>query len=186
MTNVKALEQLYVALGGNADDMADVTTIVDALKAIYVLEGGSAEDIADITTNDGMISALAGIEGLDDVTIEPDAQSNEYWGTAVSDMQGTDLAIAGRAITGTLKYVASGQLVTDWGEHHFMALKFTDPNHADTVKVGINGSVALDPDMIAVIAVHDTTKPLKVISEKDGIKKTQVYDLSGLTLSAEA
>ena len=101
-------------------------------------------------------------------------------------MQDTDIAIADHKITGTLKYVESGALVTDWGEHHFMALKFTDPNEADTVKVGIKNPGALDEDMDAVIAVHDTTKPLKVIVEKDGIEKTTVYDLSDLTLASQA
>lgn len=185
MTNVAALKQLYVSLGGDADDVENATTIVDVLKAIYVLQGGSAEDVADITTNDGMISALAGLEGLKEVTIAPCSQTNEYWGTLVSAMQDTDLAIADGAIIGTLKYVESGSLVTTWNEHHFMALKFTDPNEADSVKVGIKNPQALDPDMEAVIAVHDTLKPLKVIVEKAGIEKIQTYDLSGLTLSAE-
>lgn len=183
MTNVEALKQLYVAFGGNADDVADVETIVDALKALYVLQGGDDADVAEITTNSGMIGALAGLEGLEDVTIAPCLQTNEYWGTLVSAMQDTDIAITNGAITGTLKYVASGQLVADWGEHHFIALKFTDPNNADVVKVGIKNPAALDSDMDAVIAVHDTTKPLKVIVEKDGVIKTQVYDLSGLTLA---
>lgn len=186
MKNVEALKQLYVALGGNADDVAGVMTIVDALKAIYVLQGGDEADVAEITTNSGMISALAGLEGLDEVTIAPCLQTNEYWGTLVSAMQDTDIAIADHKITGTLKYVASGQLVTDWGEHHFMALKFTDPNEADAVKVGIKNPAALDEDMDAVIAVHDTTKPLKVIVEKDGVEKTTLYDLSDLTLASQA
>ena len=172
MKNVEALKQLYVALGGNADDVAGVMTIVDALKAIYVLQGGDEADVAEITTNSGMISALAGLEGLG-------------WGPGVC-VCNTDIAIADHKITGTLKYVASGQLVTDWGEHHFMALKFTDPNEADAVKVGIKNPAALDEDMDAVIAVHDTTKPLKVIVEKDGVEKTTLYDLSDLTLASQA
>ena len=162
-----------------------MNTTVNALKRLYVAQGGSAEDVENITTIPEIIDALAGVAGLKDVTITPAAQTNEYWGTLVSAMQSDDLAIANGKITGTLKYVASGALVTDWGENHFMALKFSDPNEADAVKVGIKNPAALDADMDAVIAVHDTTKPLKVIVEKGGVSHTQEYDLSGLTLATE-
>lgn len=36
-------------------------TNVEALKEVYVAYGGNAEDVVDITTNAGMIAALAEI-----------------------------------------------------------------------------------------------------------------------------
>ena len=48
------------------------------------------------------------------------ATKPSYWGTAVSDMQ-SNIAVSGNKITGTLKYLAEGQLVTDWGAGNFLA-----------------------------------------------------------------
>lgn len=155
---------------------------LQALKNLYVAEGGTAEDVADMTYTPDIINAIAGFKSLKDVTVGTADVSATYWGTAVSDMQ-ENIAESGGAITGTLKYVASGALVTDWDSHHFIALKFADPNEADEIRVGILGSVALDADKDAVIAVTDKTKPLKVVSVKNGVTRTQTFDLSGLTLA---
>ncbi|MCR5652224.1 MAG: hypothetical protein K6F88_00320 [Ruminococcus sp.] len=158
-------------------------TDVKALKKLYVAQGGSAEDVASLNTIAEVISAMADVTGVKNVSAVPCPQSNTYWGTDVSDMQGTDIVVGDGIISGTLKYVASGTLVTDWKSHHFIALKFIDPNGADEVKVGIKGSVALDPDMEAVIAVEDLSAPLKVVITKNGITKTQEFNLGGLTLA---
>lgn len=54
MTNVEALQALYVALGGNSADVANATQIVDVLNTISGLYGGAttavqnAEAIANI------------------------------------------------------------------------------------------------------------------------------------------
>lgn len=66
-----------------------------------------------------------------------------------------------------------------------MALKFEDKDEADSIKVGINGQVELDEDMIAMIAVEDTTKPLKVVVAKGENSQTFEYTLTGLTLLSE-
>lgn len=44
-TTVKALQALYAALGGSADDVANITTIPDMINAIasHVAAGGAAE-----------------------------------------------------------------------------------------------------------------------------------------------
>lgn len=160
-------------------------TNVKALKALYEANGGAAADVAGVKTCAKMILALAELSSIKSVVVNPCAQSASYWGTAVSDMQDTDIAIGDGVITGTLKYVASGALVTDWDSHHFIALKFTDLNGADEIKVGIKNLAALDSDMDAVIAVTDLTKPLRVVTTNDGVTKTQTFDLSGLTLAAQ-
>lgn len=45
MNNVDALKTLYTALGGSADDVANITTIPDMINAIasHVAAGGAAE-----------------------------------------------------------------------------------------------------------------------------------------------
>ena len=157
-------------------------TNVKALKELYVANGGSIEDVANVMTSAKMILKLANLTGVKEIAAIPCAPSAEYWGTDVKDMQDTDIVIGNGTISGTLKYVASGSLVTTWNAHHFIALKFIDPNGADKVEVGIKNLAALDFDMDAVIAITDTTKPIRVVTTKGGVVKTQTFDISGLTL----
>lgn len=102
----------------------------------------------------------------------------------------TGLSVANGAITGTLKYLDSGQLVTDWGAGNFMALKFTNiDSDATSVKVGMepsqgSGLVELinDPDKNGVFKV--TNKDIQkfvVESTVGGFLNRQEFDLSGLT-----
>lgn len=108
-------------------------------------------------------------------------------------MQGDDIEIAGGKITGTLKYLAEGQLVTDWGAGYFMALKFSniDPR-IKTVKVGLtpsegSGLVALDEDLNGVFKVTDKDEQKFTVQITDGRNtQTTYYDLSDLTLSGGA
>ena len=100
-----------------------------------------------------------------------------------------NLAVADGAVTGTLKYLGSGQLVTDWGAGNFMALKFGDGTEGAVTKVGLtpsvsSGLVELDDDRDAVIKVTDKdTQKLTVETTYNGQTFTQYYDLSGLTLN---
>lgn len=106
----------------------------------------------------------------------------------------TGLSVANGRITGTLKHLSSGQLVTDWGAGNFMALKFTDIDpDATSVKVGLepsqgSGLVELlgDPDMNGAFKVtNKDTQKFVVLSTVDGFTNKQEYDLSGLTCEEE-
>jgi len=66
-----------------------------------------------------------------------------------------------------------------------MALAFEDQDDADSIAVGILNTVELDIDNIAVIAVDDLTKPLKVVVTKGAESQTFEYNLSGLTLAPQ-
>ena len=160
-------------------------TTIDALKNLYVALGGEAAAVADLVIIPDLINAIAGLASVADVAVLPETQDKTFWGTDVSAMQGTDIAIKGNTISGTLKYVASGQLVTDWNTHHFIALKFVDPNNADDIKVGLKNLVSLDEDMNAVLAIESNEQKIKVQSTVNGKIKTQIYDLSGLTLAEQ-
>ena len=100
--------------------------------------------------------------------------------------------MSGSKITGTLKYLSSGQLVTDWGAGNFLALKFSDiPASATSVKVGLepsqgSGLVELinDPDKNGVFKITNKfVQKFKVVTT-NGIETTeQLFDLSGLTIT---
>ena len=118
------------------------------------------------------------------------ATKASYWGTAVSAMQ-SNIAIANGEITGTLKYLDEGQLVTDWGAGNFMALKFTVPDSATSCKVGLDPSVSsglveLDEDKDGVFKVTDNETQKFVIVTTDGTHTLrQEFDLSELVCETE-
>lgn len=105
----------------------------------------------------------------------------------------SSLAVADGAITGTLKYLSSGQLVTDWGAGNFMALNFDDiDSDAAYVLVGLqpsvsSGLVKLDADHDGVFKVTDKDEQVLVVQQwtADGLFKQQTFDLSGLTCQTE-
>ena len=103
----------------------------------------------------------------------------------------TSIAVADGAITGTLKYLSSGALATDWGAGNFMALQFTESDDSVTaVYAGMNPSVSsgiqkLDSDMDGVFKVTDKdTQVLELVEIRDGFAYPSIYDLSGLTCNA--
>ena len=100
----------------------------------------------------------------------------------------TSVVASDGVITGTLKYLSSGQLVTDWGAGNFMALKFTESDSdVEKIYVGMtpsvsSGLVPLDADMDGVFKVTDKdTQVLTLVEVIDGFAYPSVYDLSGLT-----
>ena len=127
------------------------------------------------------------------VTVSAVDSDTDFWGTTASDMQ-TGVTVANGAITGTLKKLTSGQLVTDWGEGYFLGLAFTDlDSRAATVKVGLRPSqgsglvdIVPDPDKMGVFKITDKDEQKFVVESADtsGTKTTQVFDLSGLTLES--
>lgn len=127
------------------------------------------------------------------LTVSPEADESVIFGTTVSDMQ-DNLGVANGKITGTLKYLDSGTLATDWGAGNFMALKFTDIDEdATSVKVGMEPSVSsglveilTDPDKNGVFKVTDKSKQKFVVLSTVGeFTNKQIYDLSELVCQTE-
>ena len=101
------------------------------------------------------------------------------------------ITVAGNKITGTLEYLTEGQLVTDWGEGYFIGMKFDNFSEGLTyedVQVGLtwsegSGLVTLDSDKMGVFHITDkNTQKLTIVQTGTKGKKTQYFDLSGLTL----
>ena len=60
MANVKALKALYVALGGDADDVANVTLIADMINAIATLLGTTGGQLPAVSAeNNGSVLKVA-------------------------------------------------------------------------------------------------------------------------------
>lgn len=138
-------------------------------------------------------------DDLETVTVEPESPTSELFDTLVSDMQ-TDVAVNGRKITGTLKYIEGGiaQSGPLAGSGNFMALKFLsdDWSQYTSVKIGLEPSVDTglvelinDPDKNGVCKVTGTIggvqQKFKVVATDGTHTITQVYDLSGLVLETE-
>lgn len=105
----------------------------------------------------------------------------------------SNVSVANGAITGTLKYLSSGQLVTDWGEGNFLAIEFSNFSDGLTyndVQVGLvptmgAGMQALDSDCDGVFKITNKSQKLKVVQKGTSGQNVQYFDLSGLTLETE-
>lgn len=125
-------------------------------------------------------------------TVEPEDGTTTIFETLVSDIQ-TGLAVTGKAITGTLKYIDTGAIAEAWGAGNFMALKFTPPTGAthENIKVGMwpsegSGMVPLDADLNGVFKVTDKdAQDFRVETTINGVTIQRTYDLSGLVCEAE-
>ena len=128
---------------------------------------------------------------LVDVSVEAEDGDVTLFGTKVSDMQ-EDVEVTDDAITGTLKYLDSGDLVTTWGAGNFMALNFVNNDFSkySSVKVGMDPSqssglveIINDPDKNGVFKVtNKDTQVFKIVytDAETGEINTQTFDLSGL------
>lgn len=105
----------------------------------------------------------------------------------------TSISVSNGEVTGTLKYVDSGALATDWGPGNFIALKFTLPEGVDPedVKVGVEpsmgtGLLPLDEDKNAIIKITDKDTQKFIVETFNGAYwDRDTYDLSGLTCQTE-
>jgi hypothetical protein len=165
-------------------------TVVKSLSKIAKLY--NVTDIGENDTTDEILDKIAGgiAFGSSNVTVASPTANTDFWGTKTSDMQ-TSVAVSNGAITGTLKKLTSGQLVTDWGEGYFLSLAFTKNNAKITdIKVGLeksmgSGLVSLDEDMLGVFKITDKDTQKFVMICTDGeVSFKQSFDLSGLTLQA--
>ena len=117
--------------------------------------------------------------------------SEDLLGKVVSDLQ-SNIAIANNAITGTLNYVTgytgfSGD--SDLQSGNYIALHVSDVPADATVKVeligGDYGEVTLDADRIVILRIKNTTQKVKVEVIKGTDVITEIYSLTGLTLTPE-
>ena len=107
--------------------------------------------------------------------------------TVVSSMQKNDVAVQGNAITGTLKYLATGSPAETYGAGYFIALKWSNLDSDTTsLKVGIipsrgTGLVECfdDLDRNGYFKVSDR----KMRSEKEAASVLQHRDGSGNQIS---
>lgn len=125
--------------------------------------------------------------------MEPESQSAVLYDHEVASFQDADVAVTGNSITGTLKFVEGGLAPSGYlsGDGYFLALKLSDIDEdATSVKVGLipsegSGLVEIidDPDKNLVAKITSSSQKFIVEqSDAKGNKKTQRYNLSGLTL----
>ena len=107
----------------------------------------------------------------------------------------SSLSVSGGEITGTLKYLSTGQLVNDWGEGYFIAVGFSNYSSGLTyanVEVGITptegaGLVHLDSDQDAVLKVTSPDQRIMAIqTDANGKKRAQFWSLKNITYAPKA
>ena len=134
----------------------------------------------------GAVTTVAGV-GVADAVVSA-ATKASYWGTSLTDIQ-EGVKVSGGRVSGKLKKLTSGQLVNDWGEGYFLALKWAVDEGATSLRVGIVPSQGAglvecvdDSDRDGVMKVADPSiQVFTIITETANGIKTQVFDLSGLT-----
>lgn len=165
-------------------------TICDSLVLLAQEYGVDPKTLSPDATSAELIKVIAGGKAFSASNVTPASPTanTDYWGTKVSAMQ-ADISISNGKVTGTLHELTSGQLVTDWGEGYFLALKFTKNNARITdIKVGLrpsvsSGLVSLDADMDGVFKITNKDEQVFVMIVTDGVLSYEIdLDLSELTL----
>ena len=132
-----------------------------------------------------------GAIGGGDVTVKALPNTVDLWGNTSDDLQ-EGIMVGDGKILGKLKYLSSGQLVTDWGAGNFLALQFGGSafDNAKHIYVGVDPSagtglldVLPDPDRASVTKINSTAQKFKVVVDYGTYAETKTYDLSGLTLA---
>lgn len=130
---------------------------------------------------------------IDAPVLKAEDPNVEMFGYHVSDLQ-SNVSVSDDAITGTLKYLSSGQLVTRWGAGNFLAIKLEGNwNKYNSVQVGMvpshgDGLVEIidDPDKDGAFKVTDKDEQVFRVVATNGVETvTKDYALSGLTLLSE-
>ena len=140
---------------------------------------------------DGIAVITIDANPLKGITLTPESGATSLWGTPVSSIQ-ENITITGNSISGKLKKLTSGQLVTDWGEGYFICVNWgtsLDPT-TTSFKCGIVPSQGSgmqeaigDPDHSMVVKVFDKNRQdLMFIQSNATHSLTETFDLSGLTL----
>ena len=89
------------------------------------------------------------------------------------------MTVTNNNITGTLKYLSSGQLVTDWGAGNFLALAFSDiGDDITSVKVGMDPSQS--SGLVELINDPDKMGVFKVTNKDINNTREIWYNLDGL------
>ena len=141
---------------------------------------------------DSLFIATVADDFLDKATVAPESQGSSVFDVAVSDLQGSDVAVSGDKITGTVKYLSGSNPITNkWGAGNFLCLNWTniDPK-ANSVKVGLEPSAGTgmveaygDPDHNGIFKITNKNIQKFKLVVSDGVHgRVQSYDLSGLTL----
>lgn len=143
---------------------------------------------------DSLFIATVADDFLDKATVEPESQGSSMYEVPVSSLQGSDVAVANGAITGTVKWLSGSNAITNlWGEGNFLALKWgnIDPK-ATSLKVGLEPSAGTgmvecldDPDHNGIFKISNKNiQQFKLVVSNGEHGGVQKYDLSGLTLQS--
>lgn len=110
-------------------------------------------------------------------------------------MQKDDVEFSAGKVTGTLKYLAGSNAITDvWGEGYFLCFNMADDDNdysdLTSVKVGLVPSVSSglveiidDPDKNGVFKVTDKNQQIFTVIQTDGTHtKKQAWNLKDLIL----
>ena len=134
-------------------------------------------------------------EFLDKPTVSPEDQGSSVFEVPVSSLQGSDVAVSGNNITGTVKYLSGNNGITaKWGPGNFLALKWSDIDpSANSIKVGLEPSAGTgmvecfdDPDRNGIFKItNKNTQQFKIIVSNGAHSVVKTLNLSGLTLQGE-
>ena len=94
-TTIDALKNLYVALGGTASDVADITIIPDMINAISALvASGATAELPKVTTNDNgkLLTVVSG-----------------KWAKATAPVEGADCCCRGMGQGGFAGLITGGK-----------------------------------------------------------------------------